>query len=354
MRRLKEDRVTGYLHLGIDTIDDLWTLRNLIQPGDLVTASTMRTAETADDKIRSEKAEKKRMTLGLRVESVDWHDFDDHLRVHGLIEVGPQDLGRHHTIILRDEPGTDVKIQKKGPLQAWHRDLVKQAIEQSKRPQVILLAIDDTEAQFGQLQSYGLRLLGSLPATGQGKGYDGKGSQAAKKRFYDEVIDSLRTMRADDSIPLLVVGPGWWREEFLDHGRTRAPDVVAGARTDGVSQGGKGGLQEAMKRGMLSQVAQAHRVDHETELVEDVLQRIAKAEPVAYGPAEVRHAVEVGAVERLLVTDQRVRKGDDDDLLRDAEHAGAAVHIVSTGHEAGAQLQRMGGLAALLRFAIGA
>ncbi len=49
----------------------MWTLRNLIRAGDLVTASTYRTAETSTDKLRAEKAEKKRLTLGVRVQDVD-------------------------------------------------------------------------------------------------------------------------------------------------------------------------------------------------------------------------------------------------------------------------------------------
>ena len=60
-----------------------------------------------------------------------------------------------------------------------------------------------------------------------------------------------------------------------------------------------------------------------------------------------------GAAESLLVSDRVVRSGSVDALLKQAETARCTVHIVSSSHDAGEQLDRMGGLAALLRFALG-
>ncbi len=351
MQLKHKDPSAGTLRLQIDTLDDLWTLRNLIQPGDLVVASTTRTAESADDKLRSEKAEKKRMTLGIRVEAVEWHEFADHLRVLGVIEEGPQDLGRHHTLVFRDDR-SDLTIHKQsGRLAKWHLDLIQEAIDATKRPQVLLLAIDDTEAQFGQLASYGLRLLGALPAGGQGKRFDG--AQNAKKKFYDEAVKTLATLRPDNAVPLLVVGPGWWREEFLEHAQTKAPDLVKGARTDGTSQGGAAGLREALQRGVIAQVARDHRVQDETHAVDEVMARIAKGDGlVAYGPSEVAMAIGAGAAEEVLLTDEVVRTGTFPEVITSAEETRCHVRIVSTHHDAGERLQRMGGVAALLRFSV--
>lgn len=350
MRLLKKDVREGFLHLQVDSLDDLWTLRSLLQPGDRVTADTARTAESVGDKLREAKMEKRRMRLGVRAETVEWHDFDDHLRVLGPIESGPQDMGRHHTLVIRAD-GSDVQVQARRPLQAWQLRLVEQAVAATHRPHVLLLAIDDAEAQFAWLKSYGVQMLGSLPSAGQGKRHEG--AAQAKRAFYGEALDSLRLLRADAAVPLVVVGPGWWREEFLDVVRAQAPALAQGAVTEGTSQGGRAGIHEALKRGIVERVSRDHRVGEETRLVEEVLERIARADgTVAYGPAEVERAVAAGAVERLLVTDQAVRGGKVSDLLASAEKGHAQVTIVSTGHEAGARLHQMGALAALLRFAV--
>jgi protein pelota len=350
MRLLNKDVAEGMLHLRLDSLDDLWAVRNLVAKGDRVTADTQRTAESAGDKVRESKMEKRAMRLGVRVESVEWHDFDDHLRVLGPIETGPQDHGRFHTLVLRGD-GMDAILQKKGPLQPWHLQQVEQAVAASTTPQVLLLAIDDSEAQFGTLMSYGIRLLGSLPSAGQGKRHEG--SAAAKQQFYAEVLKSIQAFRPDPAVPLVVVGPGWWREELVEALKAKAPGQARGVVTEGTSQGGRSGLNEALRRGLLDRVARDHRVGHETALVEEVLARIAKADgTVAYGPTDVARAVAAGAAEEILVSDHLVRDGEVDPLLLQAEQARADVRIVSTSHEAGAHFGRMGGLAALLRFPV--
>lgn len=350
MRLLNKDVAEGVLHLRIDSLDDLWTLRNLIGRGDRVTADTQRTAESAGDKVREAKMEKRGMRLGVRAESVEWHDFDDHLRVLGPIETGPQDHGRFHTLVLRAD-GMDAVVEKRGPLQPWQLRQVEQAVAATSSPQVLLLAIDDSEAQFGLLKSYGLQLLGSLPAGGQGKRHEG--ADKAKQAFYGEALKSLQAFRPDPKVPLVVVGPGWWRDEFLEFVRARAPAAAAGAVSEGTAHGGRTGLHEALRRGLLERVSRDHRVAQDTAAVQELLARIAKGDgTAAYGPADVERSVAAGAAETLLVSDRLVREGQVDGLLRAAESARCNVHVVSSSHDAGEQLDRMGGLAALLRFAV--
>lgn len=349
MRLLRKEPAEGVLHLQLDSLDDLWAVRTLLARGDRVTADTQRTAESTGDKLREAKMEKRAMRLGVRVDSVEWHDFDDHLRVLGPIETGQQDHGRFHTLILRGD-GMDCVVDKHRPLQAWELRLVQEAVQATRTPQVLLLAIDDSEAQFAVLKSYGLQLLGSLPSAGQGKRHPG--SEEAKKAFYAEAAKSLQLFRGAD-VPLVVVGPGWWREEFLEFARRTHAAAAAGAVTEGTAQGGRAGLQEALRRGIVARVANDHRVSLETDLVEEFLARVAKANDTAtYGAADVERAVAAGAAETLLVSDKLVRSGDATSLLRAAEASRCDVRILSTSHEAGERLDRMGGVAALLRFAL--
>ncbi len=350
MRVLNKDVAEGLLHLQLDTLDDLWALRNLVAPGDLVTADTTRTAESTGDKLREAKMPKRAMRLGVRAESVEWHDFDDHLRVLGPIETGPQDHGRHHTLILRAD-GMDVVIRKKGPLSPWHLKAAQDAVAATQVPQVVLLAIDDTEAQFALLKSYGIQLLGSLPAGALGKRF--AGAEGAKLAFYDEALKSLLAFRPDPKTPALVVGPGWWREEFVEHVRRKAPAAAANLMTEGTAHGGRTGVHEAVRNGLVERVSQDHRVAREAQLVEELMARIAKGDgTAAYGPADVARAVDAGATATLLVADATVRTGEHEDLLRRADAARADVVIVSGGHDAGVRLQRLGGLAALLRYGL--
>ena len=99
MRVLHRDPKTGEIKMRVENPDDLWHLHNLLLPGDLVRASTTRREEVKSDKVRPERGEKVRVTLTIRVEGVEFQAFSDRLRITGVIEEGPQDLGRHHLLL---------------------------------------------------------------------------------------------------------------------------------------------------------------------------------------------------------------------------------------------------------------
>jgi protein pelota len=74
---------------------------------------------------------------------------------------------------------------------------------------------------------------------------------------------------------------------------------------------------------------------------------------VAYGPEEIRKAIEYGAVEKLLVLDETLRKGEKAErVMSEAEKKGAEITIFEAENEPGQKLKSFGGLAAILRFPI--
>ncbi|MCZ2417563.1 MAG: hypothetical protein LC132_08465 [Burkholderiales bacterium] len=91
-------RSFGEIRLFPENTDDLWHLYHLITPGCLVYATTLRSIEGSQDKIRPEKLEKRPVRLGIRVEDVEFHEFSIRLRVFGVIESGvdvaPPEPGR--------------------------------------------------------------------------------------------------------------------------------------------------------------------------------------------------------------------------------------------------------------------
>jgi len=89
------------------------------------------------------------------------------------------------------------------------------------------------------------------------------------------------------------------------------------------------------------------------------LKRLGKGESnVTYGMEEVENAARLGAVEKLVLADTMLREALDErrllveDLMKRVERKGGNIIIVSTEHEAGAKLIALGGIAALLRFAL--
>lgn len=87
--------------------------------------------------------------------------------------------------------------------------------------------------------------------------------------------------------------------------------------------------------------------------VNEVLERLARdPETVVYGREEVLDAINMGAVEKLLVLDRVVSREDIEGYLDIVESMGGSVVLISSEHEGGKQLESLGGLAGILRFRI--
>src|SRR3989304_7591185 len=101
LKVLYQNAKLGEIRLRADTLDDLWHLRHIVAPGDLVEMSTFRRDDSAtSDTSKPTRGDKRRVTLGVRVEAVEFQAFTDRLRLSGKIETGPGGFGPHPTLTI--------------------------------------------------------------------------------------------------------------------------------------------------------------------------------------------------------------------------------------------------------------
>ena len=81
MNILEIDNKNESVSVRIEDLNDLWTLFNVIDKNDKVSARTSRRIVLKE----GSKGERKPMTLKLNVESVSFHEFTNRLRVKGTI-----------------------------------------------------------------------------------------------------------------------------------------------------------------------------------------------------------------------------------------------------------------------------
>src|SRR5437016_1568099 len=270
MRVLHRDPKTGEIKMRVENPDDLWHLHNLLLPGDLVRASTTRREEVKSDKVRPERGDMGRGTLTCLVEGVEFLAFSDRLRITGVIVEGPQDLGRHHTLNVGVE---DVlSIIKTWKVHELHR--IDEAVAAAQKPLVAFLSLDDEEALIAQLRQYGVRELASIRAPGHGKMFP---SGDARTVFLEDTLNSLRMTEIGEA--LVVVGPGFTREAFVEFLKARDPVLAAKVHVHGTAHAGMQGIQEALKAGVGAKVFGESRVGYETALVEKLLEALATDRP---------------------------------------------------------------------------
>ena len=345
MKVIFKDLKHGEIKLMPENLDDIWHLYNVVEEGDLVRAVTFRTDEQKDDKIRSKKAEKKRMKVGIRVSEVNFHEFTDRLRIHGTIEEGPQDLGSFHTLNIDADKMDKLSIIK----EQWkdHQlQRIDEAVKLSKQAILTFVSLDDDNATIAVLRQSGVQWITDIDSKRSGKMYESKDTES---EYFGEIISVVRTNKTRDST-LVIVGPGFTKEHFVKHGKEKEPQIFDKYIVHGTGDSGMNGVQEAIRTGIIKQVTKENRVVFETSLVEKLFEEIKKDGLATYGEKEVKNALMNGAVERLLIIDVLVRQKKGEELLRLAKQNNSEFTIINTIHEAGKKIEGIGGVGALLRF----
>ncbi len=343
MRVLGEDFSSGDVRLQVESEEDLWHLFNVIEAGDLVTASTTRREEKSADKIRAEKMEKKRMTLGIRIEKIDFSDEDLRLKLLGTIETGPQDIGQHHTLIF--ENGDNLTLHK----DRWRTtqvERIRRAVTDSKKPRIIFVSLDQDEATIAVLRQFGLKEITTIRSGRSGKQYEEKPSVDG---YHGEIYSKLKLI-LEPNMPIVLLGPGFEKEDLAEDLKKIDPNAFGKLYVYHTGQSGMVGINELMKAGMGADILRESSVGAEIEAVEQLMTEIAKDGLGTYGPEEVRNAAMSGAVDKLLILDSKVRENDLDDIVRAVESQKGSIIIVSSQHDGGKELQALGGLGALLRY----
>jgi protein pelota len=330
-----------------ETLDDIWHLSNIIQPDDLVKALTFRTDDQATDKIRTKKASKKKMKLGIRVDQVKFHEFSDRLRIHGIIEEGPQDLGSHHTFNVTAD-NRDVLTIIKETWKPHELQRLDEAVKQTSESIVLFVSLDNDEATIAVLRQSGIQWIANVESHQSGKQYQ---SENMEKQYFGDIIKII-SEKMTEQTTLVVVGPGFTKDHLAAYGKERHPLLFDQCLLYATGNAEMNGIHEAMKSGVVEHIAKENRVVKETRIVDKVFSEIKKNGLVAYGFEDVKQAIDAGAVDQLVIADSTVRTNKGDMLLQKADEIQSDFIIINTMHDAGKKLEGLGGIAALLRFKI--
>jgi protein pelota len=334
-----------------ETLDDLWHLQYVLEPGDLVAGDTTRRIQRDDEELRDTGGEREHMHVTLDVEEVEFHKFANRLRVSGVIEDCSREdqLGFHHT--LNVESHDEIEVEK-----VWKPDQdarLEEAEEASENPDVAIVTVEEGEAYIHTVAQYGADEHGRFTGT------TGKGEYARERsELFDELGAALARMDVD---AIVLAGPGFTKQDARKYIADEYPAVAELITMVDTASVGDRGVHEVLKRGAVEDVQEETRIAREAEYVDELMARIADGHEAAYGPEAVAEAAEYGAIDELLVLDETLRqeRGPDgdweidvNDVVTTVEQQGGSVTVFSSEFPPGQQLRNLGGIAALLRYRI--
>jgi len=334
-----------------ESLDDLWHLTYVIEPGDLVGGDTHRRIQREEENLRDTGGEREHMYVTLEVEEVEFHKFANRLRVSGVISSCSREdqLGLHHTLNVEERKEIEIEKQWKPD----QRQRIEEAVEATDQPTVAIATVEEGEAYIHTVAQYGVEEYATFSNT-TGKGEYARG----REELFEDLASALGHL---DVQAVILAGPGFTKQDALQYIEREHPEISDSITVVDTSAAGGRGVHEVLKRGAVDDVQQETRIADESDAIDELMSRIAQDGAAAYGIEAVEQATEYGAVEELLVLDERLRQerageGDWDldvnDLVESVEQQGGQITVFSHDFDPGQQLRNLGGIAALLRYRI--
>jgi peptide chain release factor subunit 1 len=215
-----------------------------------------------------------------------------------------------------------------------------------------LLVVDRGGATLGILRGKRIDVVrsvksivfGKFKTGGQSAGRIERSREQMANDFYKEVAEAFIELLMETK-GVIVGGPGPTKEEFIKVLPRNAAEKIIAIKDIGYSD--EYGLRELMDKSQ-DTLAQTEAV-HEKKVLAEFFKRIAKGEPVDYGKAGVRAAIESGAAETVLLSES-LKTEVLDELADMAEKKDIPIEYISVDSPDGEQFLAMGGTGVLLRY----
>ena len=223
-----------------------------------------------------------------------------------------------------------------------------------------LIVIDRKEATIGLLEGKSIKVLQHLTsgvpskvrAGGQSAARFSRITEGLAKEFFRRAAEALKEHFFDNKKlkGILVGGPIPTKEEFIETGNiaTALKNKIIAVKDMGNTD--EYGLRELVN---LSQDALAEQeVTKEKKILDEFFMTLAKEpEKIAYGDKDVEQRLKEGMVKTLIIS-RSLKREKIKELEALAGQTSSDVHIVSKETTEGMQFENLGGVGAILRFAV--
>lgn len=341
MKIIKSDLKNGLISVKIEVEEDLWYLKSIIGPGDKIKARTLRSQfiDRGDQKI---KTGRKPMILTILLERVEFNENVYRLRLTGKIIQGPEDvqIGSYHTVEV-DIKGIITIIKDR-----WKNYQIEK-IKKSEKiyPKIFLAVVDNDEATLAIVDTTGVKIVSELKNQ-----HSIQYEEEKVQDFYNLLVKEIEKL-SYNSKKIILAGPGFAKEHIksiIEKSYSKMNEILV---LDSSSSATKSGINELLKKGSLDKIIQENEIVKETKLVENLFIHLKKDDGLAvYGFEEVSKADEFGSVDIIMISEKKIHEERIERLIKSVESKNGKIEIISTTHDSGEQFNRMGGVAATLRF----
>lgn len=338
--------------------DDLFSLRRIIEGGDYVIADSTRVIKQVGEYARPDKGERIKVRVSIRVENVSFDQSIDRLRIAGIITASSNELvskGTHHSLTLR--VGDSITIDKGRKWSNLEINILRKSGDTSG---FILIAIDTQEAAIAKLSGTHLEIIPNIYSGKSGKRYPQAVKRDSKtESFFEDIARTISGLLIveKDRFRAIIFGPGETKRRFYNFLSTTTDiDKNVFLVLEGIDVAGEDGIYVFLRSSAMKEVMKTSKLASVSHIVEETMSLVSKGEnKFAIGIHEVQNSASIKAISNLVLSDSIFRTAAESEVIRLLnllEGQGAKVYAVDSSTDIGMRVSALGGVVALLRYAI--
>jgi protein pelota len=332
--------------------DDLFTLRRIIERGDRVISDSTRLVKQVKEYGRPDKGERVKVRIALKVEQSRLDSAVDRLRISGIITDTDNEMvpkGTHHSLSIH---AGDTATIDKG--RRW-RDIELRMLKRSvSSANFILVAIDTQEAAIAKVSGTHVKVIPNIYSGQSGKRYQTNNPNI--ETYFVDIAKTLSSIIGEND-RIIIFGPGESRRRFFNILVNKQYVLKDRVKiVEGIDVAGEDGIFVFLRSEAMKQIMGASKLAEVSSMLDTVMLMVNRGEAkFALGVNEVSTAAAFKAIEAVVFSDSIFKTSDEEEivkLLNLIESHGAKMFAVDSSTDIGLRVSSLGGIVALLRYAI--
>ena len=342
--------------------DDLFIVRRILSPEDLVIASTTRVIRQEKEFSRPDRGERISVKVWLRVDSLGFDKMVDRLRIKGIISNASSELvprGSHHSITIGI--GDNITIEKKRDWLPYEKNIIQRFSDASL---YLLVAVDLQECAVAKLSGTHLGIVPNIYSGQSGKRYHVQTSKTGEpEQFFDEIINILKSQLSagdieDTTDKVIIFGPGETKKRLYNFLARKEKNLSNLASViEGIDVAGEDGILLFVRSPRMKEVMENSKISTVLSLLDEIMIFVSRGENrFAMGFGDVAKAAAMRAVESVIFSNSIFGTVEEDELvklLNTIESQGASAFAIDSSTDIGMRVSSLGGIVSVLRYQIG-
>ncbi len=339
MRVIRFNPVSNAVKVVPDSFDDLYLLAIIISAGDAAEARSWRRFRASEKDV----GEQKEVFLKIAVEKVEVDRAAARLRLSGTIRDGrPAEfvtMGSHHTLNIGAGDVLDIfKEEWKG----YILKRLRQAQQESKRPRLGVIVLDDEKALVSYIKGYGIEIVAELYSH-LSKRMSEKDYGRQLVQYFTDVIKAAGNMSVDT---VVIAGPGFMKDDLRRHIKEMNIEVGKRLFYAPASDAERSGIREVMRSPEVGSLMANEHMRREFEYLNSFMVEL-RLGTASYGADAVAKAVGESKDIVVIVNDSEINEPETRKALELADRRGIRIEIFNADDDAGVQLKGLKGIAAV-------